>query len=266
MEINEQALLETLSRYPSSLRCFSSYVKWVCENVSKDLEKYELIVILDRNDQGELAKLEEQINASCRILDLKVDAFASAFGFLDDLLVDDAEKVHDLLNEARVTIYLDKQGFTHIQKLPPRIKKDGRELACADFLATRKSRKYAVEVKTIRMENDLEDGVVYDGSGESNWWCKMFFCNAVTKIEDKSQRAIRQLESTKEHYTCDYKMLAIVSRRLGPSALLSECELLAELSRLRSHYPQIDYFLQSSTLEILLSTLAWSDISARHQA
>ena len=182
------------------------------------------------------------MNTSCQILNLKIDAFARAFGFFDDLLVDDAEKVHDILAELIVAMHLNEEGFTDVTKLPGKISEDGEERPCADFLATRKSKRYAVEVKTVRMERDLEDDVVYDGSGESNWWRKMFSSNAVTKVEDKSQRAVRQLENTKEHYNCDYKMLAIVSRRLGPSTLLSHCELLVELSQLSSCYPEIDYF------------------------
>ena len=164
------------------------------------------------------------------------------FGFTDDLLANDIEKIHDLLAEPLFVIDLDKQGFKPIEKMPSKIKVGGDVQTAADFIATRNSVRYAIEFKTIRTETGIEDGVPFGNSNKSNWWGEMFFNNAVMKIEDKSRRAISQLENTKAHYHCDVKMLVLHSRRLGPSTLLSDAELLSELQKLSLRYPEIDYF------------------------
>ena len=242
MQIDKQDLLNNLKPYSTSYACFSKYIEWICDHVADGTETYDLINILARNDAKRLKDLEGRLNLSCGILNVNLYDFIKMFGFTDDLLANDIEKIHDLLAEPLFVIDLDKQGFKPIEKMPSKIKVGGDVQTAADFIATRNSVRYAIEFKTIRTETGIEDGVPFGNSNKSNWWGEMFFNNAVMKIEDKSRRAISQLENTKAHYHCDVKMLVLHSRRLGPSTLLSDAELLSELQKLSLRYPEIDYF------------------------
>jgi len=242
MTIDLHTLQNRLQAYPTSSACFSTYVDWVIANVHEGLDAYDLIAILVRNDEKRLVALEERLSAACRILNISLQDFTRKFGFVDDLLSDDPEKIHDILAEPLFIVDLEAHGFETIQKIPPKIKVDDSALAAADFTSVRTAKKYAIELKTIRTETGLEDSVPFGDPYKSNWWGEMFFNNAVTKIEDKSRRAITQLENTKARYQCNLKMLVLYSRRLGPSTLLSESELVAVLTELQHRYPEIDNY------------------------
>jgi hypothetical protein len=73
------------------------------------------------------------------------------------------------------------------------------------------------------------------------WWGTMFQNNLITKIEDKNQRVIKQLLNTKQHYSCDYTMLAFYNRRLGPSTLMGPDEYVKEITEIMNRYEDIDF-------------------------
>ena len=51
------------------------------------------------------------------------------------------------------------------------------------------------------------------------------------------------MNSAKAHYQCDKSMLALYTRRVGPSTLMTRDDYLRELARLVcEQYPEVDYF------------------------
>ena len=181
---------------------------------------------------------------SKNILGLTDNEFCKSFGFSDDLLTEDTEKVHDILAEPIFVIDLNDYGFVEIKKLPRIISNSSNRQNC-DFTAMRQNLKFAIELKTIRMENKPkpEPGKLLGNSMKSYWWGKMFRNNSITKIEDKNQRVLRQLDNAYNHYKCDKKMLAFHTRRLGTSTLMTKENYVEELKLLKDKYPEIDYFL-----------------------
>jgi hypothetical protein len=69
----------------------------------------------------------------------------------------------------------------------------------------------------------------------------MFRNNALSKIEDKDCRVLRQLDAAASRYQCDKKMLVLYTRRLGPSTLMTTEEYRHQLSELAYAFPQLDY-------------------------
>ena len=236
-------LLATIKPYRLVHKCFSEYISWICDNVIKyDLEKYDLISILNEKDFERLQRLESLLEKSRCILGVSETDFLRMFGFSNDLMVADPEKAHDILAEPLLVVDLDLHGFSSIQKIPRSLKSQGKLIPVADFIATLKNQKFAIELKTVRMESWLEEGKPIGNARIPSWWREMFRNNAITKIEDKDKRAIIQLKNTVIHYGCDCKMLVLYTRRLGPSTLMSATDLLDELKCLKNRYPEIDYF------------------------
>lgn len=86
------------------------------------------------------------------------EAFARTFGFTQDLLVADPEKIHDILAEPLFVLDLDANGFSDIEKLPNRVKAHGMPVPVADFTVRRHGVRFAIEIKTIRTESWIEEG------------------------------------------------------------------------------------------------------------
>jgi hypothetical protein len=189
-----------------------------------------------------LARTESLLAEAISILDLDPPQFCRAFGFSDDLLSADPEKVHDVLAEPQVAVTLDSCGFSQVRKILKPIKSSGNEIPTADFTAQRDSLKYAVEVKTVRMEKGVEPGKWLGNGRIPNWWGKMFLNNAITKIEDKDRKVLEQLNNTAQNFDCKRKMLVLYTRRLGPSTLLDEREVTQALEVLATQYDEIDNF------------------------
>ncbi|HUU17779.1 MAG TPA: NUDIX hydrolase [Sedimentisphaerales bacterium] len=243
MSQKKHNLLNTIKPYRLVSKCFAKYISWICENVKEnDLEDYDLISILNSKDFKKLQLLEDLLERSRYILGVKESDFTRMFGFRDDLLVADPEKVHDILAEPLLVVDLDSHGFSSIQKIPRSVKSQGKLIPVGDFIATLKDQKFAIELKTVRTESWAEEGKPLGDATIPSWWQTMFRNNAITKIEDKDRRAIAQLEDTTIHYGCDYKMLVLYTRRLGPSTLMSKTSYLEELEFLKNRYPEIDYF------------------------
>ena len=236
-------LLTILSRYSLSSFCLSDYIRWLGQHANTDIKHIDLISTLEVEDVVRLEKLEHLLSDARQILGLSETQFKTSLGFADDLLSPDPEKMHDILAEPVMVISLAKKGFDNIRKLPKFIKHQSQRLPAADFTAERINKKFAIELKTIRMENNPrpEPGVPMRNAMIPSWWRVMFRNNSITKIEDKNRRVLTQLANTKNHLGCHFGMLALYNRRMGPSTLMATQDYLQELNAIRSLYPELDY-------------------------
>ena len=242
--LDEEKLLDIIKKYTLLDQCFSKYITWICENIKDNYQEYDLIkCLIDSKEIYRLDVLEKSLNQSQKILRISKKEFCNKFGFTKSLLNEDPETIHDILAEPLFVLDLDQNHFHDIQKLPNSIKIDRNKIPIADFIATFKKHKYAIEIKTIRIGNisllnndNLPNGL----SRQNNWWGKMFLNNAITKIESKTRKLFDQLNNTCESYNCDKRMLVLYLRRLGPSTLMSEIDYLNAIKILREKYPIID--------------------------
>lgn len=239
-----EQLLSALSPFPLTRYCFESFIQWACVNVDGDLKDYDLIDAIEKNEIDRLRKCEELLVSSRNILGLTEEAFRSAFGFSDDLLTSDTEKIHDILAEPLLVVDLRNHGFTEIKKLPRYIASSFEKKQNCDFMASRLGSTFAIELKTIRMENKPKpaSGKLLGNSAKPYWWGEMLHNNSVTKIEDKDRRVLSQLDSTYRHYGCNKKMLVLYTRRLGTSSLMTKDNYVEELRLLKAKYPDVDHF------------------------
>lgn len=240
--MHKEMYLQTLEEYPLTLLCLKEYIFWIEAHPEVDTSDNELCITLRKKEHDRLARLESLLVQARDTLNLDSKEFQKRF-FTNDLLSQDAEKVHEVLAEPLLVVKLTGHDFKKIKKLPRFIKAAGCRLPAADFVAERLGKKYAIELKTIRMENKPkpQPGKPTGNAMIPYWWGKMFVSNAITKIEDKKQKAITQLVSTKLHYHCDCTMLVLYNRRLGPSALMTQNDYLEEITAIKERYDQIDH-------------------------
>lgn len=241
IELND--FVATLKPYPFSIKCFTPYLRWFDQHPCPNRQDNDFISALLKKDFSRLDKLEKLLIRSCEILGLSSKEFCKAFGFWDDLLTDDEEKIHDILSEPLIVVKLSKQGFDNIKKLPKSIQQQKIKIPVADFTAKRIDRKYAIEVKNIRMESSPKPipGLPSGNTTKPDWWSRMFKNNIITKIEDKNRKAITQLTNSKQYFSCDYTMLALHTRRIGPSALMDSFDYSKDILEIKIKYPEIDY-------------------------
>lgn len=241
---NSEQLLRGLDPFPLTKYCFEGFIRWACANADGDLGDYDLIDAIGKKETDRLQKCEELLLQSRKILGLTEAAFRSSFGFTDDLLTGDSEKIHDILAEPLLVIVLANHGFTEIRKLPRFIACGSEKKLNCDFAARHRGLTFAIELKTIRTENKPkpEPGKILGDSAKPYWWGEMFRNNAITKIEDKNQRVLAQLESACTHYAYNRKMLVFYTRRLGTSSQMTKENYVEELRLLKSMYPQVDHF------------------------
>jgi len=242
--LNKEKLLNIISKYPLLNQCFSKYITWICDNVQKGYQEYDLIKCLIESEEFHRLKvLEESLNQSLDILKINKKEFCNKFGFTKDLLTNDPEKLYDTLAETLFVLELDKNHFSDICKLPNSIKTDEGKISNSDFIATLKKQRYAIEIKTIRIGNMSplnNDNLPYGTSGQHTWYVEMFLNNAITKIENKKGKLFKQLDNTYKHYNCDKRMLGLYVRRLAPSALMSKFDYHNAIKILREKYPTLD--------------------------
>ena len=241
--LDQSGLLNRLAAYPLLAHCFANHVRWITSNVRGGWESYDVVRVLDEGELERLSLIESRLSESRNILDLSEQEFARVFGFNDDLLSDDPEKVHDILAEPLLVVDLAHRGFSAIGKLPPFIRTGSERARNADFLASFGKAKFAIELKTIRMENKPkpEPGRLLGNSTKPGWWRDMFRRNAITKIEDKNRRVLDQLANARRHYQCDKTMIVLYTRRLGPSTLMTTQDYVEELKDLLQRYPEVDH-------------------------
>jgi hypothetical protein len=223
-------------------QCFSRYLAWVIENDAANLQQYDLLTLLAENNVERLAKLEESLGAARLVLRLETHRFVELFGFRTDLLTADPEKVHEIIGEPLFVLNLHENLFSCIEKLPPSLEDRGINLPSADFTASRGPDKFAIELKTVRTETGVVPGKFIGDPLKPYWWGEMFRKNSATKIEDKDRRVLAQLANTARLRGCRYKMVAIYTRRLGPSTLMSASEWRDELKALKATYREIEFF------------------------
>ena len=249
-----QRFTEVLRGYPFTSGCFSHYMRWLVSQSDVNISENALLETLRKEDHERLMALETDLSKSRDILSLSDSEFQKAFGFHNDLLNPDPEKVHDVLAEPLLVLDLSNHGFTNIEKLRG-FKNGGQQIAVADFVGKRDEKKYAIELKTVRMENNQnrQPGVPSGNALQANWWINMLRNNIITKIEDKNRKALTQLSNTKHHMECDYTMLALDTRRLGPSTLMNTEEAEEVLAAIKTCYKQIDHlFLKDRFGEVVV--------------
>ena len=241
--LDQSGLLNRLAAYPLLAHCFANHVRWITSNVRGGWESYDVVRVLDEGDLERLSLIESRLSESRNILDLSEQEFARVFGFNDDFLCDDPEKVHDILAEPLLVVDLAHRGFSSIGKLPSFIRTGSEKARNADFLASFGKAKFAIELKTIRMENKPkpEPGRLLGNATKPDWWGDMFRRNAITKIEDKNRRVLDQLANARRHYQCDKTMIVLYTRRLGPSTLMTTQDYVEELKDLLQRYPEVDH-------------------------
>ena len=234
--------LSDLEPFPLLKRCFEPYVRWFLQNAERDWEQHDVVSMLVERDTDRLERIETLLSQSQSILGIDGKEFARVFGFNDDLHSKDAEKIHDILAEPLFVIDLDRNGFTDIKKLPPFIKRGGQKTPNSDFTATRTNYKFAIELKTIRMEAKPKPkpGELLGDATKPSWWLEMFRNNALAKINAKNQRALHQLKNAANYYKCEKKMLVLYTRRIGPSALMDRQDYQRELEFIKLSYPELD--------------------------
>ena len=237
-----QRFTEVLKDYPLTSFCFSPYMHWLASQSEVNISENDLLEALRKEDHGSLGLLETRLGKSRDILSLSDSDFKTAFGFHNDLLNPDPEKVHDVLAEPLLVLDLSNHGFTNIEKLRG-FKNGGQQIAVADFVGKRDEKKYAIELKTVRMENNQnrQPGVPSGNALQANWWTDMLQNNIIAKIEDKNLKALTQLSNTKHYMKCDCTMLALYTRRVGPSTLMDDEEAKEVLAVIKTRYGQIDH-------------------------
>ncbi len=250
-----KSIFSYLDKFPFTAKLFTPYIDWISKQPEADLNNNDLIEALLKNDTEKLKYLESHLIQSREILGITEEDFKNIFGFSKDLLSVDPEKVHDILAEPILVVDLSKNKFSDIKKLPKSIKHECGKISVADFSAHRFDKKYAIEIKTVRMENKPKpiSGKPIGNAMLPSWWKTMFRNNLKTKIEDKNRRVIKQLENTKIHFSCDFKMLAIYTRRLGTSTLMTTEDYKEELTDIKNEYEDIDYiFFKDYFGEVIL--------------
>jgi len=246
--MDKHKFLEMLVPYPVTSACLSHYIRWFVDQPTNDVKDNDLILALRKEETWRLIRLEECLSRACEILKLTVPEFRDALGFNNDLLSSDTEKIHDILAEPIMVVILADSGFESIRKLPRFIKEVDQRIPAADLVAERAGVRYAIEVKTVHVENNPspQPGVLMGDSLIPSWWSVMFHNNVVTKIEDKNRRVLQQLANVRRHYKCDFSVLALYYRRLGPSTLMSLSSYEGELTAIKDLYPEIDHFIVKS--------------------
>ncbi len=232
-----------LEKYPFTNFCFERYVDWVFGQVNVDITDFDLIRILDSASEGlwSLEGVEQLLNRARQILQMTEEEFRSRFGFRDDLLTRDKEKIHDIFAGPLIVVELDDHNFKNIQKLPENKKINDKRSKIADFKADFGNESFAIELKTIRTESWAENGKPLGDPRKPSWWKTMFENNCITKIEDKNRRVIEQLENTCKSFGCSKKMLVLYNRRVGPSTLMHEQDYYEIAENILKRYPQIDF-------------------------
>lgn len=241
MSDSEPLFLE-LAKYRVLDATLRPYVQWAIMKTSGNGSNHKIIRALVNKDDQALGKLDKLFADAQSILGINADEFNRTFGFHDDLLVDDPEKIHDVIAEPLLAVKLIEHGFSVIKRLPKSITVNGSQLPLADFTAERGGLKFAVELKTIRTERVIVEGKPTGNAMKPDWWGEMFLNNARTKIEDKDRHLIKQLINTCGQFECNVSMLVLYSRRLGVSALSEPHEYREKLEVLKEEYPQIDFF------------------------
>lgn len=232
-----------LAKYPSVKFCFEKYVRWIFSKSGVNIRNFVLIDMLLQNSDclERMQQLEDRLTRARQILNLSEEGFRTKFGFQNDLLTDDKEKIHDILAEPLFVLDLHNNNFKNIEKLPANLKKDDEKLKLADFRADYKSEWFAIELKVTRTESWVKDGEPLGDAAETSCWKNMLYNNCITKIEDKKRRVFEQLDNTCKYFNCAKKIIVFYTRRLGPSTFTDSLDYKDVAQSIIKTYPQIHY-------------------------
>lgn len=239
---NLEEIMFGLAKYPFLEKALGPYVKWALTQTEGNGARHKIVQAITSGNYQALSQLESLLIRAQTELNITEDEFIKAFGFLDDLFVDDPEKLHDVIAEPLLVVKLTEHGFSEIKKLSKSIRVNGIERPLADFTAKRSGLSFAIELKTVRTEKTLSPGQPSGNALQPDWWGEMFLHNARMKVEGKDFRVVKQLKNACEHFDCDMGMLVLYSRRLGVAALSEDHEYREKLEILKAEYPQIDFF------------------------
>jgi len=243
MESDFEKIERVLGKYLFVKFCFEKYITWVFSKKSVNRRDFDLIDILLQTADGleRMQQLEDRLTHAKQILNLSEDEFRNKFGFTDDLLTSDKEKIHDILAEPLFVLDLHNNDFKNIEKLPANLKKNDKKIKLADFKAEYNSEWFAIELKTIRTESWAKNGALLCNTPNPYERKTMVYNNCLTKIEDKKRRVFEQLDNTCKFFNCTKKMIAFYTRRLGPSSLMDTSDYVDVAQNIIKTYPQIHY-------------------------
>src|SRR5687767_1984609 len=105
------SLTEILGSYPLTSACFSPYVCWLASQPDGNLQENDLFSVLEEEDHRRLERLEALLIRARDLMSLSDEEFRNVFGFSNDLLTLDPEKVHDILAEPILVVSLSEHGF-----------------------------------------------------------------------------------------------------------------------------------------------------------
>ena len=105
---------------------------WLASQPDGDLQENDLFSVLAKGDHTRLERLEALLIRARDFLSISDEEFRNVFGFSNDLLTLDPEKVHDILAEPILVVSLSgRLGFGNIRKLPRFIKHGGQRIAAS---------------------------------------------------------------------------------------------------------------------------------------
>lgn len=188
--------------------------------------------------------MENKLIQAKKVLNLSEKVFRGKFGFQNDLLTDDKEKINDILEELLSVLDLYNNDFRNIKKLPKNFKKNDKQFKLADFKAEYNDECFAIEVKTTRIEPWARNGGSLSGpkgSREPSWYKNMFYINCVKKIEEKKQKVLEQLENACKFFNCTKKLLVFNNKKLGIKMLMERPEYIDVARKILQKYPQIHH-------------------------
>ncbi|MGB7062579.1 MAG: hypothetical protein WBF13_09555 [Candidatus Zixiibacteriota bacterium] len=238
-----QTVEKVLERHPFLKFCFEKYIHWAfSKSATIDLTDFPLIDTLLKNSSisPKAQELEDKLQRAMRILNVRKEEFRRMFGFQDELLTDDTEKIHNILAEPLFVLDLDDYSFKSIGRPFVASSPNGKQQRLADFTANRGGEKFAVELKTTMMEKDIENGKLLSGDREEARM--MLLNNCLIKIKEENRRVFEQLTNTQRLFHCTKRMIAFYSRRLRVLAYLERQDFIDVARDVLSRYGRsVDY-------------------------
>ncbi len=244
----QREALNSLQGYPMMDAAFRDHIIYIYTKVPEDQRhRYDIFEIISKRNAEELARVECWLSKAAEILGLNAEQFAQKFDF-KTLRTDDPEKLYDVLAEPLVAIDLDAQGFTSINKLDRYIPTCEGSKPTADFTAILGILKFAIEVKTVRLEKDVQELIRLQPK-EHEKRIKSLRLSPVPKpspwLEDFKKAiatrigpATTQLESTRQYMEIDRTMLIFYYRPVRSSHFMSPASYKKALQCMKS---KIDY-------------------------
>lgn len=236
--------LSIIKRYPMMNEAFHDHIIYICTKVPENQRRrYDIFEIISKRNEEELVRVDCWLNTAAEILSLTAEQFAKKFDS-KDLQINEPEKLQDFLAEPLVAIDLDARGFTSIKKLNRFIPTRKGSKPVADFTAVLGNLKFAVEVKTARLEKEVQELIGMQPEEylkgiksrrlspavKPSPWLDDFKNATVTRIGP----ATKQLDSTCQFIEIDRTMMILYYRHVCSSHFMSPASYKKELQSLKS--------------------------------